>query len=400
MSNQPAPKRIKRAFTLIELLVVVAIIAVLIALLLPALAGARRAGKKSATQSMLNAFTNACSSFSNDNGSRMPGYFSESQMGAESNYVTTLGSGMGMSAMENVMIELGGPDVIVGNYSDPDARMQIDRDAGIIAIAPFDHGDTSAGDAVVVNTKLIGSQGAYFSPGAKFLKVMDPLQRQQITSQADGQDLMPDVVDSFGNPLLVWSKDVSARGSINPSGGADAVLAQFANVTSDGAGGPAWFYLASNSCFYAEDATSVGLSGSNENAFSALSSFRSDGTTRVPDQDRYHTLSSLLASPSYYLLANGATMPTNATDTIDIHDIYPASPRGTLIVQSAGADGHYFGTTDAGWRANAHTDGTEYEIDFGSTFVNLDGRRYLDPDGKPEVNDLTDGFDDILQTIN
>lgn len=390
MFNQPAPKLTRRAFTLIELLVVIAIIAVLMALLLPALAGARRAGKKSATQNMMNAFTNAVSSFSNDNGSRMPGYFSEYEMGLESNL------DQGMSAMENVLIELGGPDVFVGRYENSSG--EINDEAGIISIAPFNNNTV---DAAIVNTKLIGANGAYFAPDSQFLKVLDLYQDQQDTVDANGQHLMPDVVDAFGNPLLVWSKDTTARGSIDPNDSVTDPYVQFASAYSDGDpadfAGPAWFYLASNECFFSEEATSIGLSGSNQNAFSALSRFESNGTTGVGDDERVRTLASLLASPSYYEL------PSNFQnlDDADLHEIYPSIPRGNLIVQSAGADNYFFGTNDTGWRANADTP-AHYSIDFGSSFKTLGpgNPRILDDNGQPTTYDLISEFDDIIQTVN
>jgi hypothetical protein len=367
--------------------VVIAIIAVLMALLLPALAGARRAGKKSATQNMMNAFTNAVSSFSNDNGSRMPGYFSEYEMGLESNL------DQGMSAMENVLIELGGPDVFVGRYEDYSS--EINEDAGIISIAPFMNNTI---DAAIVNTKLIGANGAYFAPDSQFLKVLDVDQDQQATTEANGQGLMPDVVDAFGNPLLVWSKDVSSRGSIDADGSNPDPYVQFASAYSDGEAadyaGPAWFYLASNDCFFGDDATAIGLSGSNQSAFSALSKFRSDGTTGVDDEDRARTLASLLASPSYYALPSGETL-----EDADLHDVYPSIPRGNLIVQSAGADNFFFGTGDTGWRANADTD-DHYAIDFGSSFKTLGGDRLRDANDQPTTYDLISEFDDIIQTVN
>lgn len=387
-SNQPA----RRGFTLVELLVVIAIIVLLIALLLPALAGVRRAGKRSATQNMMNTFTNAVSSFSNDNGSRMPGYFSAAQMGAGTNET------QGMSAMENVMIELGGPDVLVGDYtgfgSDVN-RDTGDRTGGIISIAPFEN---DRADAAVVNTQLIGASGAYFAPDSQYLKIMKEEEGQQITMRAKGQHLMPDVVDAFGNPLLVWVKDENARGSIDPESGSvknpfdpDGYF-QFAQINSDD--GPAWFYLASNVCFLGDGATNIGISGANQQSLSALGTLQSDGTTELTGVNRVKSLVTLLASPSYYALKSGETL-----DTVDVKEIYPSRPRGNLIVQSAGVDGLFLGTSDAGWAANAETDGGEYRIDFGFNFKN-GNQRHTDEDGKSITFDIANEFDDLIGSVN
>jgi prepilin-type N-terminal cleavage/methylation domain-containing protein len=385
--NHTHPAR-RRAFTLVELLVVIAIIAVLIALLLPALAGISRAGKKNSTQNMMNAFTNAVASFSNDNGSRMPGYFSAYEMGGQAN------EDAGMSAMENVMIELGGTDVVLGSYQDFSG--DINEDAGIISIAPYANTDPGA---VVVNTKLIGASGAYFAPDSNFLKVLNTGENQQVVGNGLGQGLMPDLVDAFGNPMLAWVQDSSSRGSIDPENSDPDGFGQFASVTSDGSGdyaGPAWFYLASNDCFIGDGANNIGLGAVNQNAFSALSTQRlsgGTGTAPIDDEDRVRTLTALLASPSYYALESNTTL-----DAVNAEDIYPSRPRGRMLIQSAGADGYYLGTRDQGWGANAETN-SGYYLNFGFSFKNADGR-FQDDDGSYVTFDVVEEFDDIIQSVN
>lgn len=398
MSYLPASNQTNRtsrgAFTLVELLVVIAIIAVLIALLLPALSGVSRAGKKNATQNMMNAFTNAVASFSNDNGSRMPGYFSPFQMGHSDNL------GAGMSAMENVLLELGGTDVVLGSYEDFSGdvnRDMSDREGGIISIAPF--GNDSP-NAAVVNTTLIGSEGAYFAPDSNFLKTLSVDERQQVSVKDNGQHLMPDLVDAFGNPILAWVQDTSSRGSIDPNSSDQDGFQQFASTVSDGSGdyeGPAWYYLASNDCFIGEDAESIGLGGVNQNAFSALSVSRisgSGGTTPISDEDRVKTLTALLASPSYYALPSDETL-----ESVDVDDIYPSRPRGRMLVQSAGADGYFLGSNDAGWKANAVTSSSDHFLSFGFNFKN-DSGRHQDEAGQYITYDVAEEFDDIIQSVN
>lgn len=380
-TNRPTASR---AFTLIELLVVVAIIAVLIAILLPALGGARNAARKSATQALLADINNAAQSFANDNASRMPGYFTESQMGSQDN-----GDDIGMSAMENVMLDLGGSGAILG--SETDFIGDINQAEGVLSVGP----STNSDERVVVNTKIVGtdSSGAYFVPDNKYYIVAEHSNDSgQFGSPPHAsQTQMPDVVDAFGTPLLAWVQDQSARSSIDPSLPDDQVYNQFATEyydPSDPDDTSAWFYLASNAAFL--KANSVGL-GYNQAADPRTVNSSTLGPGVGNTQEQAKTLASLLASPSYFLVA-----PNTDLDGADFHNIFPARPRGKFIIQSAGADGYYFGSQDKGWGANAHVGGSEFHIDFGNSYKTEAGDRYESDNGGYTSIDLLEDFNDIV----
>lgn len=383
---RPTTRRTERAFTLIELLVVIAIIAVLIAILLPALGGARRAARKSATQALLVDINNAAQSFANDNASRMPGYFTESQMGYQEN-----GDTIGMSAMENVMLDLGGSGAILG--SETDFGGDINEAEGVISIGPSSNTD----ERVVVNINLFGagSTNAYFTPDSKYFVAQDQTNDTgQFGSPPEAsQQRMPDVVDAFGTPLLAWVQDQSARSSIDPSLSDDVVYKQFATEYFDpnDPDTSSWFYLASNAAFL--NATSVGIGSYNESADPKTNSSSTIGAGLSNADERAKTLASLLASPSYFLLPPNADLTTAG-----FHDIFPARPRGKFIIQSAGADGFYFGSRDKGWGANAHTDGADFHMDFGNSYKTEAGARYTDDNGGYTTIDLLEGFNDIVVT--
>ncbi|MBO6513936.1 MAG: prepilin-type N-terminal cleavage/methylation domain-containing protein [Phycisphaerales bacterium] len=379
----------RTAFSLVEMLLVIAVIGVLVALLLPALSGARDTGLKVSSQSLMADLATAAQRFGNDNAGRNPGFFSEAEMGHSDN------QDIGMSAAENVMLELGGSAAILGLESDPAVASLIDEDAGIIAIGPKN--DTMETPRVVVNVNLIGSDGGYFTPEQKFFQVQPhgaDGDGQAGSAAGEGQELMPDIVDAWGNPLLIWAQDESARGSILATSDGDEVYTQFVRVSSDGNGelgdteGPAWFYLASNHAFL--NASEFGSQGINMGGDPTTGRASVLGDS-VDDMDRIYTLAAMLASPGSYQLDPAETDLSGTT----FDRVFPTRPRGRFIVHSAGIDNVYMSGTDTGWLSNADIQ-SDYRLEFGTNYISRGGARLTDDAGAFTNEDMMDDFDDLI----
>ena len=380
-------------FSLVEMLLVIAVIALLIAMLMPALAGARDSALRVKTQSMMADLTNAAQRFGNDNAGRNPGYFSESLMGHRDN------EGIGMSAMENAMLELGGSAAILGRRGE-EGVPTADPDLGIIELTPSMNADVLP---VVVNINLIGAEGAYYSPDLKFWKAQvheggNNAAGQSGTPVGEGQELMPDLLDAWGNPLLAWAKDPAAPSSILATGDPDEVYTQIARLNSDGIGGlgdatgPAWFYLASNAAFL--EAPAFGDSGIDMAGDPAGGRASTLGSGVLSDMDRLRTLGSILASSSSFQLDPNVDGLEDAT----YNQVFPTHARGRFIVHSAGSDGVFLNHQDDGWKENGHSNygSGEFYLDFGNSYFSHGDVRYTDDSGAFINIDLIDPFDDLM----
>ncbi|MFK7883336.1 MAG: prepilin-type N-terminal cleavage/methylation domain-containing protein [Phycisphaerales bacterium] len=371
-----APGRL-RAFTLVELLVVVAIIALLIALLLPAVSGARTAARRGATQALLTDYTTAASRFMNDNSDRTPGYFSAIDMGSDANET------QGFSASENAMLELSGSDAIVGLGTE--SQPTEFPNAQLIGPANDWNGRDPRSSQVYYEASLAGSgSGSYFTPGDSFYQIDE--------SQIPSGTGVPDVVDAFGNPVLVWNQDTGSRGSINVETNDPEPFLQFASKSSND--NQSWFYLNSNAGFL--KSTALGSSGTNQAADRTLSTTSAigywDAGSMLEEQSR--SLTAILASSAYPGLRVGETIDSVASG----EDIFAVRPRGRFIVHSAGGNGVFVGTGEAGWKENARTDGGDFHLNFGNSFKSQTGARYEGKDGSFTSIDLLSGFDDVVSS--
>jgi len=384
----------RTGFSLVEMLMVIAVIALLISLLLPVLSNARDSAFQVRTAALSADIANAAQRFGNDNSGRNPGFFSESSMGSNANW----GSGrVGMTAMENAMLDLGGTGVVLGRENDPAVAGLINPEEGIITIGPTEDVD----GRIVINLNLIGAQGAYFTPDAKFFQPAAHGDREQhgrpqgerlsdgVRSMTSGQVLMPDVLDGWGRPMLAWAQDPMARGQIlvEPGAAENDVYSQFAQVDSDT--GPAWFYLASNAGFL----EAPGFDGGTIN----MAADPAEGVTSaigggVDPDERIHTLATALASPGSYIVDPAQT----GLESASFEEVFPSQPRGRFIVHSAGRDGIFLSSGDEGWRINGHSDGTEFHLDFGNNYITQGDERITDDKGAFSNIDMMDDFDDLL----
>ena len=321
LNMNPVRVRPRRGFTLVELLVVVGIIAALIAILLPALSKVFESAKIASTKATLSNFLNACDSFQIDE-QRLPGHFSQTVMGKAENGAAA-SSAVGLTSMENALIDLAGGIIPNEGHllssTDPAAVNQVRN------IGPFLDTDDPANlkmDLDSVGTGELG--GGYFSSNDS---VLAPIQGQYDSSTNLNPTQMLDLIDPWGQPIMLWVRDEGAQGV--PSAGEEANFDYVALEDSDEAGlgstGRSLFYWATNCGYLRSDV--LGESAINQAEESIIGSERID----TDWEEVQRAMSAILGSPSYPAERAASTDPWR-----------PAEARGSIIAISAGPDGVYF----------------------------------------------------------
>lgn len=382
-STAPTVAR-RGAFSLVELLVVLVIIVMIIAIVVPSLSGARDLSKRSATEQTAARLSQAMTQFQTDK-RRLPGYFSPREMGAAQNMDVR-----GMSAMENVMLELTGVQFWTNAADVP---------GGVVAV----QAGPTTNKIVHVNLASLGlgstGEKAYFTPERKFytpqLRPGGALYAQfgvlghtgpDETDAAGNQIQLPDLLDAFGNPFLLWMEDETATGRIDPTATATSGTCRF--VTDNTGTAPAKYYWGSNAAFL--KATAVGQKQINyaPDGTGALRSMI--GINTSPTDDQLNSLAAMLGNPSF--------PSTNPSAVPSTRNILPSAGRGKYIIHSAGINRIYAGSKEKIASQGEVAGGTR-RIFYGMNFRPLaagPATTHLDSTGKPTTDDILKYMDDIL----
>jgi type II secretory pathway pseudopilin PulG len=310
MSRFNRCRNARPGFNLFELGVVIIIMGILVGILLPALRGARIAARKSTTEQLLRSLAASVETFQTDKRS-LPGFFSQQEM------ATTVNQNVrGFTQMKNLLLTLTG-----GTTNDAPQAGEV------ITVGP------SANDANNTRVRLssigsesTGSGALYFRPDKSLFGIPQGL----VASGAGENFQMPEVLDSFGQPIIAWVQADSR------------VPAMTAANTGEG---PARFYWAPN----ASVLTSVGLGKErkvqlwrsiNDGPSSMIGRSSSASTGSPPNPTGTATLHALVGNPA---------SPNNTTATpVAEAARYPLQARGSIIFHSAGPDAIFMSSNDAG----------------------------------------------------
>jgi prepilin-type N-terminal cleavage/methylation domain-containing protein len=305
------------AFTLVELLVVIAIIGVLIGILIPVMGNARNSARKTATTSLMTAFSTSVNQFRAQN-NRLPGFFSQAELGQSSNDT-------GFTAMENALLDLAG-----GLKS---ANQTQDWDLGAPGVFEL----TIAGKTVRINSLAVGGEDGpgFLNLGAKFAGAGNRNEAGADVAQGGWQQgvsglaparpgtdqdgtadiftntaryQMPDLIDSWGKPVLLWVKNEAAGTSPPP-----AIAGRNAPAISNLAAPQSLFYWRSNHGY---------LGAPLQRRESALGEL-------TGDTQLLRTMNALLGNPSFADASAPGDEPAAST------------PLGDFVLQSAGIDSFF-----------------------------------------------------------
>jgi len=309
--NESHNARPGRGFTLMELLIVIGILSVLIGILLPVLGGVRSAARSATSESLVREVVTASQTFMIDN-RRPPGQFSQRELAANANLTR------GFTAMENALLELSG-----GVVHDPSSASPAPTNS-LLYVGPL----ASESANVLIDTLAIGAQD-----GPGYLRLGDNA-LYPVLGQATNLDMynddnteirkgMPDVVDAFGTPLLMWVQDASAGPVNQVDDFARIAYAPASQQTSRFYYNTNTGYLRSGDSGFTGSPRArrgLGESEANQHERSVL------GASHTPER-RQQNMTAILGSPAFPSESN-PSLPSNA--------------RGEVIVISANRNRVFF----------------------------------------------------------
>ena len=356
--SNAARRPARRAFSLIELLVVITIIAIVIAITVPAIGAARDLARATATTSQIQSLTSAVSSFQADN-DRVPGYFNAADMSDNQE---------GFSSMQNVILDLAGGTV------DEEQGM----DQGLPLVGP----NSTSGAEVHINPALLGVDGV---SSQSYLQA-DAVEFQSVEGKVgvtnDDNLLIPEIVDSWGMPILAWAENEFAPDMASLE---MPEIENFATENEDA--GLARFYWDQN--LPVLDSTSLS-ERSVDQAESALVSKLMGGLTALNADEKSQVLTALCGSP-----ASPTTPLRRGIATANISTFVPTESKGGVIFQSAGRDRVFLSTQDKGYRTLGGA--FEYPLYFSPAGSGrLGDNPWSNADKDSGTKDIVDLFNDIV----
>lgn len=291
------------AFTLVELLVAIGIIAVLVAILVPAIGGARASARRASTSALMTSVANAINQFKTQNG-RLPGFFSQHELGQSTNNT-------GFTTMENALLDLAGGLDPTANPAEAHT-VEITIGGKTARINTLKIGASEGPGFLAMTAKGVGSN----EPQASGLAPARWPNDQEVDStifQNGAKYQIPDILDSWGKPIILWARNEAAGSSPPP-----AFALVNAPATPGPSSPPALFYWRANRGYLAT-------------ALQQRTSALGQGVAQAKIQ---RTMAAVLGDPAF---PNPTQDPiTNPNPTAQP---VPLSPRGDFVLQSAGGDG-------------------------------------------------------------